>query len=216
MSTGCSDDVDTAVLLEGPSDVAAVRAVAAAYGVTDRVHRYRLIDMGGVTNIRRHLLACRTASVPVRVIGMCDAGEARFFVRALQLKGDDLHHEADLAEHGFYVCDADLEDELIRALGPDRVVSVLGRLGLRERLATFQRQPAWRGRPLHEQLHRFAGTAAGRKTLLAGALAEGLAPSEVPAPLRRLVAAMANRVSSTEICRTSAFLAPKPQHPGLA
>lgn len=192
MTTGRSDRAGTVVLLEGPSDVAAVRAVAAAYGVTDRVHRYRLIDMGGVTNIRRHLEAVRTASMPVRVMGMCDAGEARFFVRALQVMGDGLHGESELAPQGFSVCEADLEDELIRALGPDRVVSVLYRLGLRETLATFQRQPAWRDRPLREQLHRFAGVASGRKTLLAGALAEALAPDEAPAPLRRLVGGMAN------------------------
>jgi hypothetical protein len=192
MSTGCSDHVGTVVLLEGPSDVAAVRAVAAAFDVTDSAHRYQLINMGGVTNIRRHLVALRAASAPVRVIGMCDAGEAQFFARALEVNGDGTHYATDLAEHGFYVCDADLEDELIRALGPERVVSVLWRLGLRGHLATFQRQPAWRDRPLHEQLHRFAGVAAGRKTLLAAALAESLAPHEAPAPLRRLVAAMAN------------------------
>jgi hypothetical protein len=192
MSTGCSDHVGTVVLLEGPSDVAAVRAVTATCGVTDSLNRYQLVDMGGVTNIRRHLAAFRTASMPVRVIGMCDAGEARFFARALQLNGEGRDHEADLAEHGFYVCVADLEDELIRAMGPERVVGVLGRLGLGGRLETFQRQPAWRDRPLHEQLHRFAGVASGRKTLLARALAEGLAPDEVPAPLRRLVGRMAD------------------------
>jgi len=200
MSTGCSDHVGTVVLLEGPSDVAAVRAVATACGVTDSVHRYQLVNMGGVTNIRRYLQGFRTASAPVRVIGMCDAGEARFFVRALQVNGDGLHHEADLAARGFHVCRADLEDELIRALGPERVVGVLSRLGLRGRLTTFQRQPAWRDRPLPEQLHRFAGVASGRKTLLAGALAEGLAPDEVPAPLRRLVAGMANGPVSSLSC----------------
>jgi hypothetical protein len=192
MSTGGSDHVGTVVLLEGPSDVAAVRAVAAAYGVTDDAHRYRLVDMGGVTNIRRHVLASRAGSAPVRVIGMCDAGEAQYLVRALRIEGDGIHLEASLADRGFSVCDADLEDELIRAAGPERVLSVLGRLGLQGRLATFRRQPAWRDRPVHEQLHRFAGTTSGRKTLLAGALAEDLAPSEVPAPLRRLVAAMAD------------------------
>jgi hypothetical protein len=199
MATGCSDHVGTVVLLEGSSDVAAVRAVAALYGVTATTHRYQFIDMGGVTNIHRHLVAFRTASVPVRVIGMCDAGEAKYFVRALQVIGCDLQHEADLAEYGFSVCDADLEDELIRALGPERVVSALDRLGLRARLATFQRQPAWRDRPLHEQLHRFAGVASGRKTLLAGAFAGELARSEVPAPLRHLVAAIVNGAVPTPV-----------------
>jgi hypothetical protein len=204
MTTGCSDHAGTVVLLEGPSDVAAVRAVAAACGVTDGAHGYRLIDMGGVTNIRRQLEAIRTASVPVRVMGMCDAGEAQYFVRALQVMGNGVHREADLAALGFSVCDADLEDELIRAVGPERVVSVLYRLGLGETLATFQRQPAWRDRPLDEQLHRFAGVASGRKTLLAGALAEELSPDEAPAPLRRLVAGMAN----------GSFRTCQPLHPG--
>jgi hypothetical protein len=190
MSTGCAARGKTVVLLEGRSDVAAVRAVAAASGVTDSVHRYRLIDMGGVTNIGRHLRATRMQSVP-RVIGMCDAAEAHVVISALQADGDGPHLEMTLAEHGFYVCDADLEDELIRASGPERVVRVLHRLGLLAGFATFQRQPAWRERPLHEQLHRFAGVASGRKTLVAGALAEGLAPDEVPAPLRRLIARMA-------------------------
>ncbi len=199
MATGCSDHVATVVLLEGPSDVAAVRAVAAAYGVTEGAHRYRLVDMGGVTNIRRHLEAFRAGSVPVRVIGMCDAGEAQFFARALRVRTDGLGNDAEPAERAFSVCDADLEDELIRALGAERVMGVLCSLGLEGRLATFRRQPAWRGRPLHDQLHRFAGVASGRKTLLAGALAEELAPSEVPAPLRRLVTAMAGGPAS-RIC----------------
>ncbi|MDQ4007265.1 MAG: hypothetical protein M3211_04105 [Actinomycetota bacterium] len=192
MSTGCSDHGGTVVLLEGPSDVAAVRAVAAAYGLSPRLHGYDLVDMGGVTNIRRQLQTFHAAPATVRVIGMCDAGEAWYFGRALQIEGDGRRLRAGLADHGFYVCEADLEDELIRAMGPERVLGVLRRLGLEARLATFQRQPAWRDRPVHEQLHRFAGTTSGRKTLLAGALAEDLAPSEVPAPLRRLVATMAN------------------------
>lgn len=190
MPTGFAAHVRTAVLLEGPSDVAAVRAVARAQGLGDADHGYRLVDMGGLTNVRRHLAALRAAPDPVRTIGMCDAREAPILVRALQTHGDGPHRVADLAAHGFRVCDADLEDELIRAMGPSRVLGVLDRLGLRGRLRTFQRQPAWRDRPLHEQLHRFAGTTSGRKTLLAGSLAEALTPDQVPAPLRLLVADM--------------------------
>jgi hypothetical protein len=178
----------TVVLLEGRSDVAAVRAVAAACGLSGGVHRYQLVDMGGVTNIRRELAAVGARPLPVRVVGMCDAGEARVVARAFGVDGED---DEALAAHGFSVCHADLEDELIRAMGAERVLGVLQRLGLAARFATFQNQPAWRGRPLPEQLHRFAGIASGRKAVLAGALAGGLAPQEVPAPLRRLVAAMA-------------------------
>jgi hypothetical protein len=171
------------VLLEGRSDVAAVSAVAATLGGTGAGHDVRLVDMGGVTNVRRHLSAL-AAGPPVRVAGLCDAGEAHVVARALGVDAD----AAALAERGFFVCEADLEDELIRAAGPQRVLDVLDRLGLRARFATFQHQQVWRGRLLHAQLHRFAGIASGRKAVFAGALAADLAPDEVPVPLRRLVA----------------------------
>jgi hypothetical protein len=179
--------VRVAVLLEGPSDVAAVRAVAAAHGLGEREHGFRLVDMGGATNIRRHLQRLRSERPGVRVLGMCDAGEAPFFARALDPDGGP-DAVGTLGEHGFQVCVADLEDELIRALGTDRVMGVLERLGLAHRLAAFRQQVLWRDRPLHECLHRFAGIASGRKILLAGELAAALEPEEAPPPLRRLVA----------------------------
>jgi hypothetical protein len=163
------------VLLEGRSDVAAVRAIATTAGLP--ADAYRLVDMGGVTNVRRHLDSIRDG----QVLGMCDAGEAHVVARALRID------VSELGERGFSVCDADLEEELIRACGPDVVLGVLDRLGLGARFATFRNQPAWRGRPVREQLHRFAGTTSGRKALLAGALAAELQPDRVPEPLSRLL-----------------------------
>ncbi|MGY1745030.1 hypothetical protein [Blastococcus sp. SYSU D00695] len=175
--------MQTVVLLEGRSDVAAVRAVAATAGLTGG---HRLVDMGGVTGVHRALRALRAEPGAVRVLGMCDAGEAAVVVRALGARD-----VADLAAHGFAVCRADLEEELVRALGTDRLLAVLDRLGLAHRLAVLQDQPAWRGRPLADQLHRFAGTTAGRKELLAGALAAELTADEFPGPLRDLTGWMA-------------------------
>ncbi|NYJ07243.1 hypothetical protein [Petropleomorpha daqingensis] len=173
------------VLLEGRSDVAAVRAVATTSGLPPDA--YRLVDMGGVTNIRRQLASLGGE----QVLGMCDAGEAHVVARALRIG------EEELAEHGFSVCDADLEDELIRACGHDRVLDVLDRLGLGERFATFRNQPTWRGRPLGDQLHRFAGTTSGRKSLFAAALAAELVPDQVPEPLSRLLERIAEAARRT-------------------
>ena len=53
---------------------------------------------------------------------------------------------------GFYVCDADLEDELIRALGAAAVEEVID-ADLEDELESwriFQQQPAWRG-PSHRR-----------------------------------------------------------------
>ncbi len=179
----------TTVLLEGVSDVAAVRAVAQRLDVD--LSSVQLVDLGGVTNVRRVLLDIVRARPDADLLGLCDAGEVRFVLRALDVAGRGVAHERELPSRGFFVCHADLEDELIRALGTARTVAAIEELGLGTKLATLQQQPAWQGRPLAEQLHRFCGVASGRKELLAGALAAELKPSEVPVPLRRLAERMA-------------------------
>ena len=65
---------------------------------------------------------------------------------------------------GFFVCDSDLEDELIRALGTDAVERVVDARGVLGPLRTFQKQPEWRDRPVEEQLRRFLGTAAAARS----------------------------------------------------
>ncbi|MEO5981273.1 MAG: ATP-dependent endonuclease [Pedococcus sp.] len=199
------------VLLEGRSDVAAVRALLQDRPPSVPVGQLDLVDMGGVTNIRRHLAhlvngsAAAPASAPApapapapadngspqgvkRVLGVCDAGEASFFARALRSIGHPVASVQDMAALGFHVCDQDLEDELIRALGADRVIDVLADLELLDQFATFRRQPTWTGRPVTDQLRRFAGTTSGRKVLVAQALATAMAPHQAPPPLAALMA----------------------------
>ena len=175
----------TVVLLEGVSDVAAVRALLHARGLD--LDGVRLVDLGGVTNMRRALLDLHAQEPDTEVLGLCDAGEARYVVGALAAVGLPARDATDLPAYGFHVCVRDLEEELIRALGPRRVVDLVRSLGLGDKLAALQRQPAWVDRPLDEQLHRFCGVASGRKELLAGALAAVLRPDEVPEPLALLL-----------------------------
>ena len=158
------------VLVEGASDAAVVELLADGIGPGLEV-----VAMGGVTNVTHHVrrLAGRPPA-PV-VLGLCDAGERRFLERA----------DPPLA--AVLVCDRDLEEELIRAVGPEQVLDVLAELSELDRFRTFQGQPEWRDRPLADQLRRFAGTRSGRKAVLARALAERLAPDQVPAPLAALV-----------------------------
>lgn len=173
------------VLLEGVSDVAAVGSLAGVLGID--LDDVRLVDLGGVTNIRRQLHDLLQADPRTDVLGMCDAAEVRFVEQALREIGRPAQDEDDLAAYGFFVCHADLEEELIRALGTDRVLTVVSDLGLDTKLATLRQQPAWADRPLAEQLHRFCGVASGRKELLAGALAAAMPPDDAPDPLRGLM-----------------------------
>ena len=82
--------------------------------------------------------------------------------------------------HGFYACDADLEDELIRAVGTAAVERVLGAEGELASFRRFQDQPAQRGRELHAQLRRFLGTRAGRKVRYGSLLVDALELYRVP------------------------------------
>ena len=154
--------VDTIVLVEGRSDVAALRVFAPALA------RTAIVSLEGATKVGSFV---RGATPGIHLIGLCDAGEVRFFERALE---------------EFYVCDADLEDEFIRALGVDRTIAVIEEQGDLVALRTFQNQPFQRGRSIEQQLHRFFGTIAGRKEKYGAALAAALdAP---PGPIARLLA----------------------------
>ncbi|CAN7149601.1 hypothetical protein [Knoellia sp. LjRoot47] len=185
----------TWVLVEGTSDVAAIRALRAIRGVTADDDPCLVVDMGGATNIRRWLdRAVRQAPIP-RVVGLCDEQEAAYFVRALDAHAAVLDLPVapsvrTLPDLGFHICRRDLEDELIRALGTDGTLAVLGDLGLAPAFEAFTRQLAWQGRPLLDQLRRFGSTTSGRKELLAGSLATALDAESTPPPLAALLASM--------------------------
>ncbi len=82
----------------------------------------------------------------------------------------------------------DLEDELIRALGPAAVQQIVDAEGEQRSLRTFRRQPAHRSRPVEAQLRRFMGTRQGRKIRYASLLVEALDLARVPRPLDAVLA----------------------------
>jgi hypothetical protein len=172
--------VTAVVLVEGPSDAAVLDVLARRLGLD--APEVSVVSMGGVTNVGRYLreYADRPGTT---VTGLCDRREVRFVAGALRRLGHDVDGRDDLAAYGFFVCDDDLEDELIRALGTAAVVEVVEREGELGMLRTFQNQPFQRARSLHDQLHRFAGTRSGRKVRLAAALASEVDLDSVPAPL---------------------------------
>ena len=84
---------------------------------------------------------------------------------------------------GFYVCVADLEEELIRALGVAAVEQVVEAHGDLGSFRTLQKQPQWQGRPPEDQLRRFMGSGGRRKIRYARFLVEALDHAQVPRPL---------------------------------
>jgi hypothetical protein len=88
---------------------------------------------------------------------------------------------------GFYVCDPDLEAELIRALGPDAVEQIAAEHGDLQAFRTLQKQPAWAGRSTVEQLRRWMGSGGSRKLRYPPLIIELLDDDAVPRPLERLL-----------------------------
>jgi Overcoming lysogenization defect protein-like, TOPRIM domain len=168
--------------VEGVSDQLAVEALAARRGRDLAAEGVAVIPIGGAGNIRRFLE--ELVPLGVRLAGLCDAGEEADFRLALARAGLG----ADLERAGFYVCDADLEDELIRCLGAERVVRIVEAQGELGRLRTFQNQPAQRTRSVEAQLRRFMGTRGGRKIQYAPLLVGALDLARVPRPLDGVLA----------------------------
>ncbi|WP_367326401.1 TOPRIM nucleotidyl transferase/hydrolase domain-containing protein [Streptomyces sp. HUAS ZL42] len=181
-------DVRTIVLVEGSSDQIALEALATRHGRDLGAEGVAVVPLGGATNIGRFLDVCGPPGLDLPLAGLCDIGEERHFRRHLERVGlgSGLTH-AGLETLGFHVCVADLEDELIRALGAEGVQQVIEAQGETRPFHTFQGQPAQRERPVEHQLRRFMGTHSGRKALYAQALVAHLGLERIPRPLERLL-----------------------------
>ena len=184
-------DIGTVVLVEGVSDQRAVETLAARRNRDLHAEGVAVVPMGGATNIAHFADLYGPAGANLRLAGLCDAAQAPGFGRGLERAGlGSALTRADLERLGFFVCDADLEDELIRALGAAAAEQVIEQHGEIASLRILQNQPAHRGRAHDQQLHRFLGTRSGRKAQYAALLVEALDPAGVPAPLDRLLDAI--------------------------
>ncbi|MEU9335476.1 ATP-dependent endonuclease [Streptomyces sp. NPDC048290] len=181
--------VRAVVLVEGHSDQAALDTLAARHGRDLDAEGIAVVPLGGATNIGRFLDVCGPPGLGLPVAGLCDIGEERHFRRHLTRVG--LTSCGGLEALGFFVCAADLEDELIRALGPDGVRQVIDAQGESRPFHTFQGQPAQRERPVAHQLRRFLGTHSGRKAQYAQALVAQVDLARVPRPLAGLLTHLA-------------------------
>lgn len=186
----------TVVLVEGLSDQAAVQALLGRRGLSPAAEGLEVIAMGGASNVGAHLERYGPHGLGRRVAGLYDAAEVGYVRRALERAGllprypdtraalaRSESSRREMEALGFFRCDADLEDELIRALGPEATTEIVRAEGELGAFRSLQQQPDHRDRPLHEQLHRFVGTRSGRKIRYGRLLVEALDPARVPPPL---------------------------------
>jgi hypothetical protein len=191
------DSARAVVLVEGHSDRAALETLARRCGLDADREGVAIVPIGGATNISRYVEQYGPRGRNIDIGGLCDAGEEPALRRRLARVGLGVattRHE--LEQLGFFVCDRDLEDEMIRALGIEAVEGVVESEGELASLRIMQAQPAQRERSPADQLHRFIGTRSGRKIRYGRLLAEALDPQRVPPPLAGVVDWMSARLPS--------------------
>jgi Overcoming lysogenization defect protein-like, TOPRIM domain len=170
--------VSAVVLVEGASDRIALETLARRRGRDLAAEGVSVVAIGGAQAVGRVLDDLVGASLTIA--GLCDAGEESDFRRAFERAGLDPLR--------ICVCVADLEAELIRALGAPGVEDVLEATGELGSFRTLQKQPVWRDRPVQEQLRRFMGSGARRQARYAALLVEALDLDAVPRPLDGVLA----------------------------
>lgn len=174
------------VLVEGVSDRLAVEALATRRGIDLAAQRVAVVPIGGAQAIGAALARFGPAGLDLRLAGLCDAGEERYFRRALERAGlgSDLTREG-MEQLGFFVCVANLEQELIRALGAAAVLAIVDEQRELGAFRTYQKQLAHRERALEDQLWGFMWN---RKIRYAPVLVAALDLARVPRPLEGALA----------------------------
>jgi hypothetical protein len=174
------------VLVEGTSDRIALETLAARRGRDLAAEGVTVVAAGGAQAFGRFAKRYGPVGAGVMLAGLCDAGEEGDLRRALERAGfgGDLGRAA-MERLGFYVCERDLEDELVRSLGAPAVEDVLAAHGKLRSFRTYRKQPAHRARPVEEQLRGFL---TNWKVELAGPLVEALDLRRVPRPLDGVLA----------------------------
>jgi hypothetical protein len=176
----------TVVLVEGVTDRYALETLSQRTGRDLDAEGVVVIPTAGATNFGRFLDLLGPKGHNVKLAGMCDQGEEAAFRRAIESAeiGSGLDR-ADMESLGFFVCVSDLEDELFRALGPDRFVELIAAQGQLKRFRSFQNQPAHRHKTQQRQLWDWVCT---HKLPYSWLMVTALPNDAVPRPLRRLLA----------------------------
>ena len=158
----------TVILVEGESDRLALEVLGERMGVL----LPRIRSVGGAGGARRAALSHRDEVI----LGLVDVNERSQFEGVVS---------------SVFICDPDLEGELIRALTPEGVLAVIADEGELESFRRLQQQVAQRSAPIESQLARFFGGRSGNKHRYAPLMAAAVPIDRIPRPLRALIPAAA-------------------------
>jgi predicted ATP-dependent endonuclease of OLD family len=180
------DDARSVVLVEGISDQIAVETLAQRMGRKLGDERVIVIPIGGA-HAAKHFVPRFAGRADLKLSGLVDRAEAVYFARALEEVGLMDPSSETIEEHGFFICDADLEDELIRSVDEQGMEQLLASENDLSAFRSLQNQPVWRDKSFHAQMHRWLRSVALRGSRYAQLLVLTADRERIPRPLLDLV-----------------------------
>ena len=178
----------TIILVEGVTDELAVALAARRLGRDLKAKGVTVVPIHGAHAIGRFMRRFVTEEPRPMLAGLYDAGEEDVIRAALEPAGyGSTLDRGGLESAGFFACEADLEDELIRAAGETLLLRLIELEGDAHPWHTFQKQQAWEGRPVDQQFRRFIRSISERNSRYIRAIVGTIEPSRLPRPLRLLL-----------------------------
>lgn len=168
------------ILVEGLSDQYALEVLADRRGRNIDAEGISIVPIGGATAITTYIDLFGPNGFDLALAGLCDVAEEGTFRNALKKAGYTIHNRNDMEQLGFFVCVADLEDELLRALGAQEVLQIVTREGDLGDFQRLQLQLTHKGAALDDQIRAFIRK---RKLEYAPLLVDALDLTKVPAAL---------------------------------
>ena len=167
------------VLVEGVTDQLAVTLAARRLGRDLEAEGVSVVPTNGAHAISRFLRRLAAEQPRAKTAGLYDEAEEEVIRSALQRAG--------MEWAGFFACHADLEEELIRALGETKLLVLIDEIGDAQQWRRFTSQPVWRGRRVDHQFRRFMRSVSDRNTRYIRAILETIDPPQLPRPLREVL-----------------------------
>ena len=176
------------VLVEGVTDELAVNLAARRLGRDLKAEDVSIVPINGAHAISRSLRQLAADEPGARLAGLYDEGEEEVIRVALERAGFGRNLDRrSLETLGFFACSADLEDELIRAAGEDRLLRLIELAGDAQPWRRFRSQHAWQSRPVDQQFRRFIRSVSERNSRYISAIVETIDSAQLPRPLRLLL-----------------------------
>jgi putative ATP-dependent endonuclease of the OLD family len=143
------------VLVEGYSDRLALLTLARRKERDLDAEGTTVLSLEGGSGVGAFISLLGPNGLRLAVSGFCDSDKESKWIGALAAAGAKVTNRVELNALGFFVCERDLEDELVKALGVSSAQSLIAKEGEAKAFQKFVTQPAYASMTTEDQLRKF-------------------------------------------------------------